>query len=98
MGERRQRIVLALSAEMPKLLYFVSFLFSGELIGSNPKGKNYHKLQRICCHRINFSCPCITGCDESSATEEEINQEQVPTKVRSTADRVMLMSEDMSAP
>lgn len=47
---------------------------------------------------MNFSCPCITDRDGSSGKEQEINQEQVPAKVRSTADEVMSMSEDMSAP
>lgn len=46
---------------------------------------------------MNFSCPWITDRDESSGTEQEINQEQVPVEVRSTADKVMSMSEDMSA-
>lgn len=47
---------------------------------------------------MNFSCPWITDRDESSGTEQEINQGPVPAKVRSTADKVMSMSEDMSAP
>lgn len=47
---------------------------------------------------MNFSCPWITDRDESSGTEQEINQEQVPGKARSTADKVISMSEDMSAP
>lgn len=47
---------------------------------------------------MNFSCPWITDRDESSGKEQEINQEQVPGKARSTADKVISMSEDMSAP
>lgn len=47
---------------------------------------------------INFSCPWITDSDESSGTEKEISQEHMPAKVRSTADSVMVMAEDMSAP
>lgn len=47
---------------------------------------------------MNFSCPWIADRDESSGAEQEINQEQVPVKVRSTADKVISMSEDTSAP
>lgn len=47
---------------------------------------------------MNFSCPWIADRDESSGAEQEINQEQVPVKVRSTADKVISMSEDVSAP
>lgn len=47
---------------------------------------------------MNFSCLWIADHDESSGAEQEINHEQVAVKVRSTADKVISMSEDMSAP
>lgn len=61
-------------------------------------GKKYHRLQSICCIGMNFSCPWISDRDESSGAEQEINQEQVPAKVRSTADKVILTLGEMSGP